>query len=63
MPRELVVNARWDDEASVWVATSEDVPGLATEAVDWDQLMRKLKAIIPELLEANDYADGDNLRV
>jgi len=26
------VSAFWDDEAAVWVATSEDIPGLATEA-------------------------------
>jgi hypothetical protein len=26
------VEAFWDSEALVWVATSEDVPGLVTEA-------------------------------
>jgi len=61
MTRELVVYARWDDEANVWVATSEDVPGLATEAPNWDHLVRKLKAIIPELLDANGHADGDEI--
>jgi hypothetical protein len=30
--RPLIVHAVWDDEACVWVVTSEDVPGLATEA-------------------------------
>jgi hypothetical protein len=28
----LLVTAEWDEEAKVWVATSDDVPGLATEA-------------------------------
>lgn len=56
----LVVHALWDDEAQVWVATSEDVPGLATEAPTWDMLIPKLKAMIPELLDANGYADGDD---
>lgn len=59
MAREVVVNAFWDDEANVWVATSEDVPGLATEAPNWDKLMQKLRAMIPELLDANGYSDGD----
>jgi len=27
-----VVKAIWDEEARVWVATSDGVPGLATEA-------------------------------
>ena len=49
----LIVNAVWDDEARVWVATSDDVPGLATEADDMDALVEKLKLMIPELLDAN----------
>jgi predicted RNase H-like HicB family nuclease len=30
--RAYVVTAIWDDEAKVWVAESDDVPGLVTEA-------------------------------
>jgi len=51
--RPYIVNAFWDTEAKVWVATSDDVPGLATEARDVDALIRKLRVMIPELLEAN----------
>jgi len=47
------VQADWDPEAGVWVATSEDVPGLATEADTIEALMQKLRVIVPELLEAN----------
>jgi predicted RNase H-like HicB family nuclease len=47
------VNAEWDDEASVWVASSDDVPGLATGADTVEELIEKLKIIIPELLEEN----------
>ena len=47
------VNAEWDDEASVWVASSDDVPGLATGADTVEELIAKLKIIIPELLEEN----------
>jgi hypothetical protein len=47
------VDAAWDPEAAVWVATSEDVPGLATEAPTIEGLADKLRTIIPELLEAN----------
>ena len=36
---ELMVYALWDAEAGVWVATSEDVPGLATEADTIEQLI------------------------
>ena len=47
------VKAEWDEEASVWVASSDDVPGLATGADTFEQLIEKLKVVIPELLEAN----------
>jgi predicted RNase H-like HicB family nuclease len=47
------VVADWDPEANVWVATSDDVPGLATEAETIEGLTTRLRTIIPELLEAN----------
>ena len=51
---KCIVEAFWNDEAKVWVATSNNVPGLATEADNLDILTAKLKVIIPELLIAND---------
>jgi hypothetical protein len=59
--KPLVVHAMWDAEAGVWVATSEDVPGLATEAVSLDVLIPKLKIMIPELLDANGHAHADDI--
>ncbi len=53
------VDAIWDLDAGVWVATSEDVPGLATEAESLETLTRKLRVMIPELLEANQTPHGD----
>jgi hypothetical protein len=47
------IHADWDPEAGVWVATSDDVPGLATEAPTMEALAEKLRTMIPELLEAN----------
>jgi predicted RNase H-like HicB family nuclease len=43
----------WDGEAEVWVATSEDVPGLATEAETLEALSQKLRTMVPELLQLN----------
>ena len=51
--KPLFVRAEWDDEARVWVATSDDVPGLATEGETVEGLIEKLTVMIPELLEAN----------
>lgn len=55
MQKILFVRAEWDEEASVWVATSDDVPGLATEADTLEALSEKLGEMIPELLAANGY--------
>jgi predicted RNase H-like HicB family nuclease len=61
MNRELTVTATWDPEASVWVAESEHVPGLVTEAESLEALVEKLRTLIPELLEANGVATADEL--
>ncbi len=53
MGKHYHVDAVWDAEAGVWVGTSEDVPGLATEARTLEELTRKLHVMIPELLDAN----------
>ena len=51
--RPLFIRAEWDEDARVWVATSDDVPGLATEEENLERLIEKLKVMIPELLDAN----------
>lgn len=51
--RQLVVNAIWDPEARVWVAESDDIPGLVAEAETIDGLMEKVIALAPELFELN----------
>ena len=51
--KQITVHAEWDPEAKVWVATSDDVPGLITEANTVEALAEKLSVMIPELLEAN----------
>ena len=54
----IIVRASWDSDSEVWVATSDDVPGLVAEAESPQELERKLKSLIPILLEENDgYQD------
>lgn len=50
---KYVVNVIWDDEASVWVATSDDIPGLVLEAGSFDALLERVRFAVPELLELN----------
>jgi Domain of unknown function (DUF1902) len=58
MGRECIIHADWDAEAFVWVASSEDVPGLVTESNTVKSLLKKLRALVPELLKLNGAA-GD----
>jgi len=53
MKSEYVINLEWDDEAAVWVATSEDVPGLVLESGSLDALAERLRSAVPELLALN----------
>ncbi len=52
---EYKVNIIWDSEASVWVATSKDVPGLVLESGSFDALIERVRYAIPELIELNGH--------
>ena len=56
---EYEVRAKWDPEAAVWIATSEDIPGLVLESGSLDVLMERVKNAIPELLELNGISSLD----
>jgi len=59
--REISVLAVWDPEADVFVVTSDDVPGLVTEAATLREIDEKLQVMIPELLALNGVATpGDD---
>jgi len=51
---EYRVSLNWDDEAYVWMASSDDVPGLALESGSLDALMERVKYAIPDLLDIKD---------
>ncbi len=53
MADSLQVTAKWHED--MWVATSEDMPGLVAEASALEELSENLKTIIPELLEKNSH--------
>ena len=51
--KELEVHALWDDAAGVWIATSEDVPGLCAQAGTLEELLETVAGLVPDLLELN----------
>lgn len=52
---EYIITFTWDDEASVWIATSNDIPGLILESGSFDALLERTRFAVPELLEITAY--------
>ncbi len=50
---EYTINLTWDDEAQVWIATSDDIPELVLESGSFDALLERVRFAVPELLELN----------
>ena len=50
---EYTVDFLWDDEAQVWVATSDEIPGLVLEGGSADALIERVKYTVPEILILN----------
>lgn len=50
---EYTINFIWDNEAYVWIATSNDVPGLVLESSSFDDLLERTRNAVPEILELN----------
>jgi predicted RNase H-like HicB family nuclease len=57
MSRPIVIHADWDPDAAVWVATTQDLRGLVTEADSIEALRANLPGMILDLLEENGISD------
>ena len=51
MNRSITIQARWDNQAAVWLATSQDVPGLVVEADTWAAMIDEVRLVIPDLVD------------
>lgn len=59
MSRDITIQARWDGEASVWIATSADVPGLVVEADSWPGMIEEVRLVLPDLMEVTGQDSKD----
>ena len=55
-PLRAIVRVLWDAEAAVWVATSDEVPGLVVEMATFDDIVREVRELAPELFFLNTGA-------
>ena len=51
MTLSIIIDARWDDEAGVWLATSPDIEGLVVEATTWPAMIEEVRLVLPDLLQ------------
>lgn len=51
---DYIINLIWDEDAQVWVATSDDIPGLVLESGSFDALLERVRFAAPELLKLNN---------
>ena len=58
---EYDILIEWDEEASVWVATSDEVNGLVLESDHMEDLLKKVSDAVPELLELNGQVPASKL--
>jgi hypothetical protein len=56
--RTVTVDARWDNDAEVWVAVGKDVDGLVVEAATWSAMIEEIRLVAPDLQEIMSTADG-----
>jgi uncharacterized protein DUF1902 len=60
MDRAIIIDARWDSDALVWIDTSAGVPGLVVEADTWSAMVEEVKLVLPELLKLSGES-SDNI--
>ena len=51
---KCIINVTWDSDAAVYIATSENVPGLVLESGSFDALIEKVRVAVPEILQLNN---------
>ncbi|MBR1579761.1 MAG: DUF1902 domain-containing protein [Selenomonadaceae bacterium] len=61
MVEEYVVRLDWDEEAEVWIATSDEIKGLVLESDNVDTLVQRTLKAVPELLEINGQEQSRGL--
>lgn len=58
---EYNIQLIWDPDAHVWIAESDDIPGLVLESGSIDALIERVRYAVPELLALNNTARKNGL--
>jgi len=56
----IEIQAVWDIEAQVWIATSDLPIGLCVEEQTYEDLLATIKELLPELLRLNGFISAEH---
>jgi len=56
--RLILVKIAHDDEADRWYVEQSSLAGLSAEAATADDLMKRIPAMVADLIEENGFEDG-----
>ena len=59
---EYIVKCIWDDNVNVWIATSDNIPGLVIESDSFDSLIEQVAIAARELIELNALPPATSIR-
>jgi hypothetical protein len=51
--RKYNIQAKWDADANVWIATTDDLPGLVIEARTWQTMLKEIELTAPAFIESS----------
>lgn len=58
---KYTIDIAWDEEANVWVGTSEEIPGLVLEEESCDRAVEKVRIAVSELITLNGLSEAEEL--
>jgi len=50
-----VITAAWDEDTKVWLATSDDIPGLCAQADTFEELAALIPGLVSDLLSLDGW--------
>ena len=57
---DYTINLTWNPEAKVWLAINDEIP-IALESESIDELIRKVRLAVPEMMELNNRPKGGKI--
>ena len=59
---EYTIRMTWDEDSQVWIATSEEIPGLVLESGSYDALIERVRQAAPEIIALNGQESASGYR-